>query len=180
MRTILVLFILIVSTTIKAQTFLPASFIDYRQGKQFTNNSHLNDSRPDKKWFLTTYSGISTSFSFFKGGNATMVAAPISLQLNRKLNNNLYAFAAVSVAPAYINFNRSFLSGNGIKAGQSTSAFKSNSFDMYSRAELGLMYVNDQKTFSISGSIGIERNSYPMLPYNQINTSRSNPVIVPN
>lgn len=180
MRRILVLIVLILSVTVKAQTFLPVSFFDYTQRQPFGNSISRKDSTADKKWFLNTYSGISTSFSFFKGGNATVVAAPISLQLNRKLTNNLYAFAAVSAAPAYINFNRSFLSANGIKAGQSNSAFKPNSFDMYSKAELGLMYVNDQKTFSISGSIGIERNSYPMLPYNQINSSRVNPVIVPH
>jgi len=48
---------------------------------------------------------------------------------------------------------------------------------MYSRAELGLMYINNDKTFSISGSIGIEKNSYPLYPYNQMNSTNPGPVI---
>jgi hypothetical protein len=176
----LVLAVLISSVVLKAQTSLPVSFIDYTQRQSFANNTHLNDSTANKKWFLSKYSGISTSFSFFKGGHVTVVAAPLDLQLSRRLNNNLYAFAGISLAPAYINFNRSFLFANVNKAWQNNSLFKSNSFDMNAKAELGLMYVNDQKTFSISGSIGIERNSYPLFPYNQINTIRSNSFIAPN
>ena len=62
----------------------------------------------EKKWSLNKYTAISTSFVFFKGGNATVVSAPVGLQLNRKLNNNFYAFAGVALAPSYINFNQSF------------------------------------------------------------------------
>ena len=133
----------------------------------------------NKKWFLTKYSGISTSFSFFKGGNATVFAVPVGLQINRRLNDNFYAFAGVSAAPAYINFNRSFLSGNGSKTFQNNSNLNTNGFGMYSRAEMGLMYINNDKTFSISGSIGIERSSYPLFPYNRVNSANSNPVFIP-
>ncbi|MGH2563931.1 MAG: hypothetical protein ACRDE5_05430, partial [Ginsengibacter sp.] len=38
-------------------------------------------------------------------------------------------------------------------------------FGTYSSASLGLMYINDSRTFSISGSIGIERSSNPLLPF---------------
>src|SRR3954452_25314254 len=110
MRAAVVLFILIASITLKAQTFFPGSFADYTQRQAFINRSHFSDSAQNKKWFLNKYSGISTSFSFFRGGNATIVSAPIGLQLNRRLNNNLYTFAGISVAPAYVNFNHSFLS----------------------------------------------------------------------
>jgi len=178
MRLFLVLFIFIFSTALKAQTLLPLNYIDYTQRLPFTNNNFF-DSASDKKWLLSKYTGISTSFSFFKGGNATVVAAPIGLQLTRKLNNNLYAFAGVSVAPAYINFNRSFLSSN-VKGFQTNNFLKTNSFDIYSKAELGLMYINDAKTFSISGSIGIERNNFPVYPYNQLNTTKPAFVHSPN
>jgi hypothetical protein len=50
---------------------------------------------------------------------------------------------------------------------------------MYSRADIGLMYVNDAKTFSISGSIGIERSTYPLLPYYPVNTTSQNPATHP-
>ncbi|WP_147204802.1 hypothetical protein [Segetibacter aerophilus] len=176
-----IFFILLLSVSAsQAQRFLPGSFIDngYRGG--FANNINLNDSTANKKWSLSKYSGISTSFTFFKGGNATVVSAPLGLQLNRRLNNNLYAFAGVSVAPSYINFNQSFMTSDFNKANQNNPFFKSSSLGIYSRAELGLQYVNDEKTFSISGSIGVERSSYPMPIYSQINSTRSNPVISAN
>jgi hypothetical protein len=177
MRIILLLFILIASVTLKAQSPF-FGYNDFAQRATLTRNINLNDSGFNKKWFVSKYSGISTSFSFFKGGNATVVSAPLGLQLNRRLTNNLYAFAGVSAAPAYINFNQTFLNTN-TKGLQTRNSFKSNSFGMYSRAEMGLMYVNDAKTFSISGSIGVESNSYP-FPYNQNNTSRPNTVVHSN
>ena len=179
MRLLLVLVILISSVALKAQSLLPINYIDYTQREALTQNN-FHDSASNKKWSLNKFGGISTSFSFFRGGNATVVAAPIGLQLTRKLNSNLYAFAAVSVAPAYVNFNRSFLSSNANKGFQNNSFLKSNSFDMYSRAEMGLMYINDNKTFSISGSISIERSSYPMFPVNQINNTKQNSFPAPN
>jgi len=179
MRLLLVLVILISSVALKAQSLLPINYIDYAQRQALAQNN-FHDSASNKKWSLNKFGGISTSFSFFRGGNATVVSAPIGLQLTRKLNNNLYAFAAVSVAPAYVNFNRSFLSSNANKGFQNNSFLKSNSFDMYSRAEMGLMYINDNKTFSISGSISIERSSYPMFPVNQINNTKQNSFPAPN
>jgi hypothetical protein len=180
MRTILVLIVLIFSVSLKAQTFLPGSFIDYTQRQSFMRNNSFNDSTSNKKWFLNTYSSISTGFNFFRGGNATVVTAPAGLQLNRRLNNNLYAFAGVSVAPAYVNFSRSFLTSNSEKTYQNNSFLKSGSFGMYAKAALGLMYVNDARTFSISGSIGVERNSYPVFPYNEMNNTRPAAVIAPH
>jgi hypothetical protein len=172
MRTILLFTLLLSLTQTKAQRFLPGSFIDNAYRGSVTNNILQNDSTPNKKWFFSKYSGISTSFTFFKGGSATVVSAPIGLQLNRRLNNNLYAFAGVSVAPAYVNFNQAFMTSDFNKISQNHSLFKSSSLGMYSRAELGLQYINDDKTFSISGSIGVERNNYAMPFYNQNNNTR--------
>jgi hypothetical protein len=180
MRLIIFITLLLSVFTLQAQRFLPGSFIDNGYRGSFANNINPNDSTAKKKWFISKYSGISTSFTFFKGGNATVVSAPLGLQLNRRLNNNLYAFAGVSVAPAYINFNRSFINSDFNKANPNNAFLKSGSLGIYSRAELGLQYVNDEKTFSISGSIGVERNSYPMPFYNQTNNTRSHPVISAN
>jgi hypothetical protein len=102
----------------------------------------------------------------------------MSLQLNRRLNNNLYAFAGVSAAPAYINFNRAFLSP-GIDKLNPANGFKSNGFGLYSRADLGLMYINDARTFSISGSVGVERSGNPVLLYQQRNPAASNSLLTP-
>ncbi|MBA4166506.1 MAG: hypothetical protein H0X41_03005, partial [Chitinophagaceae bacterium] len=35
---------------------------------------------------------------------------------------------------------------------------------VYSGAEAGLLYINDARTFSISGSVHVDRTSYPFYP----------------
>jgi hypothetical protein len=111
----------------------------------------------------------------WKGGYATVVAAPIGLQLNRSINNNVSAFAGVSVAPAYINFGQRFMNTDINKLNQNSPFFKANNLNLYSRAEIGLSYTNDERTFQISGSIGVERSNYnaPLyVPYS--NTRNTN------
>lgn len=179
MRLTFLLFILIASVTLKAQ--IPSlGLYGYPQRTIMDRGINI-DSPFQKKWFVTKYSGISTSFSFYKGGNATVIAAPVGLQLNRRLNDNLYAFAGVAAAPAYVNFNQTFVNTN-IKGLQTSNTAKYNNFGISTRAEMGLMYVNDAKTFSISGSIGVETNNYPVYYYrpNQTNNSRPNPPVRPN
>lgn len=173
MRTFIFISFLIITATANAQSLIPGAYIDnsYR-GSSLLNNIHVNDSAYKKNWFVSTYTGMSTSFSFFKGGNASIFSAPLGLQLNRRLNNNLFAFAGASVAPSYVNFNSSFLNTNFNKMNPNTS-FSSRALGIYSRAELGLQYINDERTFSISGSIGVERSNFPMplysVPPNNIN-----------
>ena len=177
MRVMILSVLLISSVVIKAQTVLPSGYMNYLHPVTFAGAPHYIAATPDKKWFLTSYSGISTGFSFFKGGNATYVAAPFGLQLNRRINENLYAFAGVSAAPVYMNFNHTFLSSDINKGYPGNGFYKSNNFGGYARAELGLMYINDAKTFSVSGSIGVEKSSYPVIPYQQANR-RTSPVSV--
>ncbi|HEX8460901.1 MAG TPA: hypothetical protein VF623_05710 [Segetibacter sp.] len=169
MRFFIIIACLITATAANAQSFLPGSFIDYNYRGSLLNNKNLNDSTT-KKWFVSKYSSISTSFSFFKGGSATVVSAPMGLQLNRRLNNNLFAFAGASIAPAYISFNGSNFNTDYGKINNGSNSFNSKTLGIYSRAELGLQYVNDERTFSISGSIGIERNnySYPVQRFNPV------------
>jgi len=177
MRLIFVFILLAITVSTNAQDVLTGSYAILPQQQALINKSHITDSIPGKKWFMSKSIGISTSFGFFNGGNATVLAVPLRIQLNRKINNNLYAFAGVTAAPAYVNFNQSFLSANTNKFPSNNGLFRSNRLDIYSRAELGLMYVNDQKTFSISGSIGIEKSTYPLLPYNQTGIARPNAFI---
>ncbi|HRP33159.1 MAG TPA: hypothetical protein PKV73_14775 [Agriterribacter sp.] len=175
MRRILLSIIILSSVSVKAQNTLPADNTDNVQHESFERYSPSVKSITGKKWFLSKYSSISTGYSFFKGGSAGFVAAPLGLQLNRRLNNNLYAFAGVSAAPVYINFNNAYRSFDFNKTYPVNSLFKSSSLGMHARAELGLMYVNDAKTFSFSGSIGVQRSSYPVFPYRQMNTVRTIP-----
>jgi len=155
-----------------AGSFIPNN---YRSGFAYTG--YPSDSSSQKKWSLTRYSALSTTYSVFKGGQAQIVAAPIGLQINRRLTNQLYAFANATIVPAYVSFNRSFIAGGSNKAFRNNGLFKSSVFDMYSSASLGLQYVNDNRTFSISGSIGVQRSSYPLLPYYRPNEQRPSSVI---
>ncbi|PVD51131.1 hypothetical protein DC498_15880 [Terrimonas sp.] len=178
-RTTIVIAILFSALYLEAQTYVPAG-IGYRSPYAVANNVLNAEVNPSKKWFVSRYSMVSAGYSFFRGGSFNYISAPIGLQLNRKLNNNVYAFAGISVNPTYINFNQPLpLTGtsNGLYG---NSTYGSNSFGIYPRAELGLMYVNDEKTFSISGSISVQRGGYTVFPHQQFNTQQHNTVIRPN
>lgn len=159
--TVLSLFLLVV-TTVTAQTPLT---------DMPGNSLQQSIQKLNKKWSLSKYIGSSIGFGSFNTGNVSVFSVPVGLQLNRQLNKNLYAFAGLSVAPAYINFNGSFLN-NDVKVMQQ-SLNRYNQFATFTRAELGLMYVNEQKTFSISGSFGVQQGGItPFYPMQSINTSR--------
>jgi len=175
MRTIIFILVLISSVTGKSQMPFSGGFMNYYQQAVFGNTVHSLEKNPGKKWFLSSYSGLTTGFSFYNGGTAMMVGVPVGIQLNRQITNNWYAFAGVSVMPTYLNFNRSFLSSDVHNLYPNNGLFRSNTYDIYARTEMGLMYINDARTFSISGSIGVERSSYPMIPYPQQNNSKPNP-----
>ena len=100
--------LLLFGFALHAQSYLPASLMNPTHQAMFGRNYHFNDSTSQKKWFVTRHTALSTSYTFFRGGHASMVAVPMGLQLNRRLNPNLYAFANATIAPAYINFSRSF------------------------------------------------------------------------
>lgn len=172
MRTFFLLGFIFFITAVKAQAFLPGSLYDnsFRSGFRYNG---LKDSASNKKWTLSRYSSISTSFVGWKGGYATVVAAPLGLQLNRSINNNLSAFAGVSVAPAYINIRQRFMNTDINKLNQTNPFYRANNLSMYSRAEIGLSYTNDERTFQISGSIGVERNNFPLPVYVPLNNNRN-------
>ncbi|MCO5239806.1 MAG: hypothetical protein M9904_07095 [Chitinophagaceae bacterium] len=163
MRVLLVFIVSFFSVTAGAQTVSPLQAPDHlHQYKSENKYEGISGYVPGKKWFVSRYSGLSSGFVFFNGGSANYISAPIGLQLNRRLNNNWYAFAGVSAAPAYIHFNGSFPSSAATKQGINNGLFKSN-YGVYSGATLGLMYMNEEKTFSISGSIGVQRSSSPLF-----------------
>ena len=161
----------------QSQSVVSPGISMFPQRTNLLHNNFHNDSTNTSKWFFSSYKAVSTSLVFFKGGNASIFSVPIGLQLNRRLNNNFYAFANVTVAPSYISINPSYLgSFNKTNTGK---AFQQNSFGLYPAASLGLMYVNDAKTFSISGSISAERNVYQALPYYPESKSQKNNPLLP-
>ena len=172
MRLTVLLALLLFVTKPKAQTFMGGRFTPNNYSGWFSNERFPVDSSTQKKWIFSRYSALSTSYHFSRGGQAMIVAAPVTLQLNRRLNNNLYAFANASMAPAYVNFNRSFIATDFNKIVRNKSFSNVSNLYMWSNFSLGLQYINDEKTFSISGSIGVERSSYPLLPYYRSNDQR--------
>ncbi|MDR3712845.1 MAG: hypothetical protein P4L51_08520 [Puia sp.] len=173
MRIILAILASITVLSPKAQTYLPASQPNYTPWL-FAPDTHyiVDSSHTDHKWQLSKYAGLSAGYIFF-GGGTSFLSAPVGLQLSRPLNKNLYAFGGVSAAPVFFNFSRftdpafnKSYPGNGFSNGYGLG--------YHARVEAGLMYINDARTFSISGSIGVDRGSYPVYPYNGngVNTKR--------
>ena len=165
--------ILFFSFSLQAQTSLPVSAAGYQSPFSPGSQGRYIHSVSNKKWSFSRYSGISAGYMFFRGGSANYISAPIGLQLNRRLNNNMYAFGGVSVNPTYFNFSQPLPLSGMSKGYYANGVFGANNFGIYPKAELGLMYMNDEKTFSISGSISVQRGGYTAFPYQPVigNTS---------
>jgi hypothetical protein len=172
MRIIFFFVIMVFAIALQAQTTLPGSFQNNVYNNYLATHKNMYDSNSPKKWFVTSYTGITAGYSFFRGSNASFVAAPISFQLNHRLTNNLYAFAGITAAPTYINFNRAFTTTDLNKINSRNAIYQPGDFSMYSAATMGLMYINDARTFFVSGSVSVERSNYPLLYNNQVNTNR--------
>ena len=150
----------------RTMNFMPEANYNYLNSLDHGMNTH-------QKWFVSKYAGISTGMLFYNGGATSYFSAPVGLQLNRQINNNLYAFAGVSIAPTYYYMSNSYQGPGLNNMYPMNNMLSPNSLGIYSRMEMGLMYVNDQRTFSISGSISIDRGSYPV--YSSPNYSRKQP-----
>jgi hypothetical protein len=157
----------------KAQTHLPVSSLNFIQWQPFPGYYPTGDTNHvNQKWYFNTYSGVSAGLGFFNGGNATVLSAPVGLQLSRPLNNNLIAFAGISAAPTFFSFSSLYTDPVFNKSYPGSTLPNAYGFGVNSRVEMGLMYINDAKTFSISGSIGVDRTSYPVYPPNRVNTKK--------
>jgi hypothetical protein len=166
MRTILFTLLLLSTLSLRAQSTLPQGGLNYTPANPFTSYPALGSYNiSPKKWSLSKYAGMSASYGFFNGGSATVFSTPVGLQVNRRINNNVYAFAGVAAAPAFYNFNSSFINSDINKYNTGINRYGTSNFGMYSKFETGLMYINDDRTFSISGSIGVYKSNYPAYPY---------------
>lgn len=155
----IILFAIIVISTVTATAQSPLFF-----GPSAGINppfSHFNQKADSnslgKKWSLTKYVGASAGFMGFNRGNASFLSAPMGVQLNRQLTNNVFAFAGVSVTPAYFHYNSPMYQPSPY---MNKGFMNSNNLDVYPAAQMGLMYINNERTFSISGSIGVSRSYY--------------------
>ncbi len=179
MRLLIIIVMMFFVKAVTAQSIIQNRRLPGVYGNSFFNRPRASfDSNSHSKWSVSKYAGLSMGYSFFKGGSASSVSVPLGLQLNRKLTNNVYAFAGISAAPTYMNFNGTFIPNSGDKTNNSFFT-KGNQLGLYSRAELGLTYVNDAKTFSISGSVGIEKNNMPVY-YSSPAANRPGQAFLPN
>lgn len=110
-----------------------------------------------KKWFVTKNAGISAGFIAFKGGSANYLSAPLELMINRQLTNNIYAFGGVSATPYLLQYNSAFYQPGIDKR---YGSMRANNSGIYPAAKIGLMYISNDRTFSISGSVSVSRSSY--------------------
>jgi hypothetical protein len=157
----------------KAQTHLPVSNMNFSQSLFFPGYQIIGDSNQlNQKWYISKYAAISTGAVFYNGGGGTFLSAPVGLQLNHPFNNNLIAFAGVSAAPTFFNYNSLYTDpvfNKSYPGGYMTNPYI---FGINSRVDIDLMYINDARTFSISGSIGVERGTYPVYPSNRVITKK--------
>lgn len=155
--------ILVSAVVVKAQMPLTFGAVNSMH-PAFQHFRQIGDTNAhQKKWIFSKYGGISTGFMVFKGGSASYLAAPLGVQVTRPLTNNLYAYGGLSVTPTYFNFNSPFMQP-GIN--KNTGFMNANNFGVYGAAHMGLMYISDDRSFSISGGISVGRNLYDnRIPY---------------
>ena len=116
------------------------------------------------KWLLRPFASLSAGYIFYNGGGTSYVAAPLGVALYHPLNPNWTAFGAVTASPVLFNVNRmSALPIND--PGQFGYPYSGTyGLGLTTGVQGGLIYTNDAKTFSISGSVRVERSSYPVYP----------------
>ncbi|MBN9383338.1 MAG: hypothetical protein J0H74_21460 [Chitinophagaceae bacterium] len=139
-----------------AQTYLPVPTPSF-------NNSDLKN-----KWQLRPFASLSAGYIFLNGG-ISYLSAPMGLALYRPLNTNWTAYGAATVTPTFFNINR--LSALPINDpnyhGYPFSGV--NGLGLTPGVQGGLIYTNDAKTFSISGSVRFEKSNYPVYyPSNRL------------
>jgi hypothetical protein len=158
---------------VSAQTPMPVTEMNYSRWQSFPSypGASGSDSNANQKWYFSKYAGLAVGFGFFNGGSSTTMSLPLGLRLNHPLNDNLVAFAGISAAPTLF-YVHSLTDPLLYKPSQVPYLSNTYNFGMNSRVELGLMYTNDAKTFSISGSIGVDRYAYPVYPSERTNLKK--------
>jgi len=153
------IFTAILMSAMAAKAQYPLSYgMQHNLQPAFGNPGQVADTNYlQKKWFITKYAGITTGFVGFKGGSSSFLSAPLEYQINRQFTNNIFAFGGVSVTPSLLQYNGAFYQP-GID--KNYSSIRANNFSINPAARIGVMYISNDRTFSISGSVGVSRSSY--------------------
>jgi hypothetical protein len=150
-----------------AQTHLPVNPLGWGYGlgawQPFMSVPSFDNSLTKSKWQLRPFASMSAGYVFFNGG-ISYLSAPVGIAIYHPLNTNWTAFGAATVAPVIFNVNRlSTLPINDPNHYGYPFSGESG-LGLTTGIQGGLIYTNDAKTFSISGSVQIERSSYPVYP----------------
>jgi hypothetical protein len=140
----------------KAQTHLPV----YPLGFGFSQWQPMSMAPlpgSSQKWQLRPSASIQAGYIFYNGG-ISYLSAPLELNLYHPLTSNVTAFGGVYVAPTVFSMTNPYLSSF-----QNPAYPNRYNMTINPGVQGGLMYTNDAHTFSISGSVRVERGSY--YPY---------------
>ena len=107
-----------------------------------------------RRWQIVPYASVSAGYIFLNGG-ISYLSAPLGVALVRPLNNNVAAYTNLSVAPTVFSMS-------SLYAAPGQSPYPGTGYGLTTQLQGGLIYTNDARTFSISGSVSVERSSYPV------------------
>lgn len=166
-----VLFILILTSCLsaKAQLFLPGHGLSlgYTPWQPFMPSIVLGNNEVSRNWELKPYAGLQAGYAFFNGG-VSYLSVPAGIALFHPLNKNFSAFVGISAAP--VAFSMSRLYTDPAEMTSYPGNYSRYGLGLNAGVQAGLIYTNDAKTFSISGSVELERGSYPVYQPARNNT----------
>jgi hypothetical protein len=115
----------------------------------------------NRRFQLQPYASVSAGVIFFNAPTS-YISAPLGLMLAKPLSNNWAAFSSLSLAPTVFSINRLY-TDPAFRSPWSANPFSgAYGLGVNAAIQAGLIYTNDAKTFSISGSVILERGSYPV------------------
>ncbi len=156
MRLLLTLFAALLFFASTAQTHLfPGPTWGYSPWQSYVPYSQFINPSLHRGWQLQPFASASIGYTFI-GGGGSYFSAPIGIALFHPLNNNFTAFGAATVAPTVFHFSSLYGNSPGYPGNNFTT------LGVNAGVTGGVIYTNDAKTFSISGSISVQRGSNPV------------------
>jgi len=126
------------------------------------------NSDPKNKWQLKPFASLSAGYIFLNGG-ISYVSAPMGLALFHPLNTNWTAYGAATLTPTFFNVNRLSMLPINDPNYRGYPFSGGYGLGLTPGIQGGMIYTNDAKTFSISGSVRFEQSSYPIYyPSNRV------------
>src|SRR5579872_2771373 len=166
MRSVLIILALTAFLSSRAQTHLPPFYgLGYMPWQPIVPYSAITAPSPNHTFQLRPFASVSAGY-WFLGGGTTYLSAPMGLVLYRPLDNHFTAFGAATIAPTVFHVSSLYTMPLASPASNFTS------FGVTAGVSGGLIYTNDARTFSISGSISVERGSYPVYEPARPNQSK--------